>query len=456
MDENIDQMKDDIKDTLTCFICQAKVIDPLLCPQCKKMVCTKCIKKWFDENRDICPYCKAPSSLDRMILLPFMNQLSEFFIKEIDNKDKAEKKNNIKEMNKIIEGDDLEDSGSNNIDNDNGHLSRTQIFQNKFSMNDGNIDNDIQKNQFSNIKRGERCPKHNGIIEFYCLNCNTKHCSKCLIIMSEESKIHKDHKIISIGQKNKFKLDEIKEEINGLSNVSDTIKEYKDNVELDKTIIEKKEEFFIKIINEFNSFYKKKSEIIKYDLDIKHQIIQKRLDKINNIRNNNIDSLSNFVERNDENGFNEYREKIKNIKELDALKYPKDFVISLNPNLKFYETDFIDIDINENEETIGEIYFNFEGIEKQLHFKLNGEALDEVLINLQIEADKLGDEKDRYFAYLIFRNKNNNITTIILDEKMVHNEILILGRTIIKSGLKTIVDMQNRCHVKIILAIFNV
>ena len=78
------------------------------------------------------------------------------------------------------------------------------------------------------------------------------------------------------------------------------------------------------------------------------------------------------------------------------------------------------------------------------------------MINLQIEADKLGDEKDRYFAYLIFRNKNNNITTIILDEKMVHNEILILGRTIIKSGLKTIVDMQNRCHVKIILAIFNV
>ena len=56
------------------------------------MVCTKCIKKWFDENQDKCPYCQAPSSLDRMILLPFMNQLSEFFIKEIDNKDKAEKK----------------------------------------------------------------------------------------------------------------------------------------------------------------------------------------------------------------------------------------------------------------------------------------------------------------------------------------------------------------------------
>ena len=454
MDVKIDQMKDDIKDTLTCFICQAKVIDPLMCPQCKKMVCKKCIKKWFDENQDKCPYCKIPSSLDKMILLPFMNQLSEYFIKEIDNKDKAVKKNNIKEMNKIIEGDDLEDSGSNNNIN-NEHLSKNQNIQNKLPNKEGNINNDISNNQFQSIKKGEKCPKHNDIIEYYCLNCNTKHCSKCLIIMSEESKIHKDHKIISIEQKNKFKLDEIKEEINGLSSVVGIIKEYKDNIESDKTIIEKKEEFFIKVLDEFKMFYKKKNESINYDLDIKHQIIVKKLDNINNIRNSHIDSLNNFVQRNDENGFNDYREKIKQLKELDGLKYPNDFVISLNPNLKFYETDFIDIDINENEETIGEIYFNFDDFDKQLHFKLNGEALDEVLINLQIETDKLEDVKDRYFAYLIFRNQNNNITSINLDEKMNHNEILILGRTIIKSGLKNIVDKENRCHVKIILSIFN-
>ena len=35
-DNNAENLKSDIKDTLTCFICTAKIIDPMMCPQCKK------------------------------------------------------------------------------------------------------------------------------------------------------------------------------------------------------------------------------------------------------------------------------------------------------------------------------------------------------------------------------------------------------------------------------------
>ena len=60
-------------------------------PQCKKIFEQK-TKKQFDENQSKYLYCKGLYSLDKLILLPFNNQLSEYFIKEIDNKDKVEKK----------------------------------------------------------------------------------------------------------------------------------------------------------------------------------------------------------------------------------------------------------------------------------------------------------------------------------------------------------------------------
>ena len=104
------------------------------------------------------------------------------------------------------------------------------------------------------------CPKHqNDILEYYCLNCDTKHCSKYFLIFSEESKIHKDHKIISIEQKNKFNLDDLKEDINNLLKTIDKLKEYKTNIEMERKIIDKKEEFTKKVTDELKDFFDKKS-----------------------------------------------------------------------------------------------------------------------------------------------------------------------------------------------------
>ena len=86
----MENLQGDIKDALTCFICAQQIKDPLMCIRCRKMMCTNCIKKWLDKDHKKCPFCQNETSLNEMVPLPFMNQLSDFFVKEIDIKEKEE------------------------------------------------------------------------------------------------------------------------------------------------------------------------------------------------------------------------------------------------------------------------------------------------------------------------------------------------------------------------------
>ena len=455
---NIENTKIEIKDALTCFICTAKVLDPLLCPQCKKMVCSNCIKKWFDEGHNKCPYCQIETSLDKMISLPFMNQLSDYFIKEIDNKkeEKEEKKRYQGKGNNVLIDEDYDSNVINENEeeiNERKNLSKSHAFPNKFNQNEENINN--ENNQMSNIKKGEACYKHKSeIIEYFCLNCGTKHCPKCLLFFTEDSKIHEGHKIISIEEKNKFNIEEIKKEINNLTYVKDEINKSNNDLDIEINILEKKEEFLKKVIEEFKELVLKAIGYKKYNLEIKTKLNQSKLERISNIENSYTDSINNFIERNDENGFKEYQDRIKDLLNFNKIQNIIDNNIDIKTTLNIYETDFIDMDINEYEEVIGDIYFNIEGIDKQLHLRLNGEAIDEVLINLQIELDNnLVDIKDKYYGLLLFKNKNQ-IITISLDEKMVHDKILIMGKTIMKGSLGNVVSL-NKCHIKLILVNFN-
>ena len=148
--------KIEIKDALTCFICTAKVLDPMMCPQCKKLVCSKCIKKWFiDQQHEKCPYCQYKCTFDQMINLPFMNQLSEYFIKEIEKKENIQDKTFIMSksknlnINQIIDEDEDDNINNNNINNnfnkikdEDNFLSRTQLFPHKFQKNESNNEKD--------------------------------------------------------------------------------------------------------------------------------------------------------------------------------------------------------------------------------------------------------------------------------------------------------------------------
>ena len=435
---NLENMKFEIKDKLTCIICGAKVKDPMMCLKCKNFGCSPCIKKWFEAGNKVCPSCKSESNITLMITVPFVNYLSDYYVKNIDNQEKIP--NNI---NYNYNNNDY-----NIINDDNDRLSKTQIINNKFQTDE----NEVKKKEWNEMKlKGEKCERHQDeIVEYYCLNCNSKYCSKCLMINNEESKIHYGHKIISIEQKNKFKIEEIKNEINNLSSVTNEIKVYKKNVELENKFIEKKEEFIYKVINDFRTLISGKYERKKAALEEKNKLIKNQIDNINNVKNTYIDAIDNFIEREDINGFKEYYNKLKKFKDINRYKHKSTFNIYLKPRLKFYETDFIQMDINEYNETIGEIYFNIEEFNNQLLLKFSGEAINEVLINLLIHLENPGEKKQEYYGCLLIKNKDN-IISLSLDEKMVHNETLILGKTIIKSCLSSLIDQHNKCHAKVIL-----
>jgi len=471
-DEN---RKIEIKDALTCFICTAKVLDPMMCPQCKKLVCTKCIKKWYiDQQHQKCPYCQVPSSLNQMITLPFMNQLSEYFIKEIEKKENMADKTYIfsksknMNINQIIDEDDDNDN-KNNINeddnNDEGFLSKTHLFPNKFQMNNNNNNENMEMSSIKikddfiiERKKKDLCPKHrNEIIEYYCVNCNTKHCSKCLLIMSNESKLHQGHKIIDIVGKNKYNLDNINHDIKTLSDTIKDLTQYKINIEIDSKLVEKKEDFYKKMVDEFQKKILSKTMRKSTSLSVDNQSIEKQLKLIENIKNNNKDAIINFVERDDKIGLEEYHQRIKDYKDINKYKHDDQYEIFIKPSLKFLETDFNVVDIMENNdnigEVIGELNVNVEGLDNPIQLRFNQEAIDEILINIQINLDFFDEEKIDYACYFILKNKDS-ITSAILNEKMVHNGILILGKTIIKNSLKNIIDENNKCHVKLILAEF--
>ena len=471
-DEN---RKIEIKDALTCFICTAKVLDPMMCPQCKKLVCTKCIKKWYiDQQHQKCPYCQVPSSFNQMITLPFMNQLSEYFIKEIEKKENMADKTYVysksknMNINQIIDEDDDNDN-KNNINeddnNDEGFLSKTHLFPNKFQMNNNNNNENMEMSSIKikddfiiERKKKDLCPKHrNEIIEYYCVNCNTKHCSKCLLIMSNESKLHQGHKIIDIVGKNKYNLDNINHDIKTLSDTIKDLTQYKINIEIDSKLVEKKEDFYKKMVDEFQKKILSKTMRKSTSLSVDNQSIEKQLKLIENIKNNNKDAIINFVERDDKIGLEEYHQRIKDYKDINKYKHDDQYEIFIKPSLKFLETDFNVVDIMENNdnigEVIGELNVNVEGLDKPIQLRFNQEAIDEILINIQINLDFFDEEKIDYACYFILKNKDS-ITSAILNEKMVHNGILILGKTIIKNSLKNIIDENNKCHVKLILAEF--
>ena len=78
------ELEDQIRDSLKCYICLGKVTKPKMCNYCKRICCEACINRWL-LNHSFCGICKRHITPNEMITLPFLDDLSEFFIKNIDN-----------------------------------------------------------------------------------------------------------------------------------------------------------------------------------------------------------------------------------------------------------------------------------------------------------------------------------------------------------------------------------
>ena len=443
----MENLQGDIKDALTCFICAQKIQDPLMCIRCRKMMCTNCITKWLDKDHKKCPFCQNETSLNEMVPLPFMNQISDFFVKEIDIKEKEEEeknknKNKEGQMDIVIED---ENDKIENIKNINSMKSKSQIDFN--SYNNNNKNNDKYLNELR--KDGNLCEKHNEKIEYFCLTCGTKHCSKCLIILNKEHEVHSGHKIIDIEQRKRFKVDEVKSDINNFSKTIEEVDKYQLNLSNEIKIRKKKCDFYDKIIDGMKKLYNDKIERMDDDLYMKLTSIKNRKEEIRKIKETNEESIENYIVQNDLDGFNEYHQKIKNLQNLNDLKPPDNLEIVFKPQIKFFESDFMDIDIDLNKDLMGEYVCKLEGFGPEIKIKFQKQVDDEVLASLFIEMDKPDENKERYDGFLITKNKDF-ISAGALEEKMYIDKNLILGRTLLRKSFFTVVDENYQSHVKLI------
>ena len=81
------EIENEIKNLLKCYICLCKVEKPKMCKYCKKISCSKCIKMWLS-GHSYCGICKKYLTEDDLISIPLINNMSDFFIKKIDNNPK--------------------------------------------------------------------------------------------------------------------------------------------------------------------------------------------------------------------------------------------------------------------------------------------------------------------------------------------------------------------------------
>ena len=66
-----------IKELMICFLCNKNSILPKLCPNCRKIACQECLKKWYlAEKNSKCFYCKNEENYSNMVDIPIISNIS--------------------------------------------------------------------------------------------------------------------------------------------------------------------------------------------------------------------------------------------------------------------------------------------------------------------------------------------------------------------------------------------
>ena len=148
------------------------------------------------------------------------------------------------------------------------------------------------------------------------------------MITNKESKKHQNHKIIDIEKKNKYNIDQLLSKVNSLSDVNKELNQYKINYEIENKILEKKEEFFKKMAEELELRFSNRLKTKKENLLMNIERIDNQLKKIDGIKYSHKDALMNFVEREDQKGFNEYLLKVEDFKKTENYVHNDNYGVS--------------------------------------------------------------------------------------------------------------------------------
>ena len=390
--------KAEIMDQLKCYICIDKLKKPRMCKYCNRPACEKCLKIWLDEKHK-CGFCRKRINYNETIEVPIINDIAEFFMKNINNeKEHVDNKNNINE----------------NKDN---------------NFESGVYDS---YSEISNLKLREEeniCQKHKHKYEYFCYQCNQKYCDKCLVVCNNSSKIHENHLIVPLAQleKNNNKIKEAMEEYQKLKQTNSDIDNLLKIYELKIRELEIEKNNFINHIDLIKDKINQDLNNKINDLSFNYNIIKSKIDEFANSIDTTPMALQNII------SFQDYGQSEQIYEHLSSLnKYVLDnkFIDLKEEKLSIesFVSDIIEFVVPNIESprcVINEQEFNlipnydmkltFESNVNNIHFKI-------------ILKKKLGInlEKEKFLCFVIFKNKKYGCEFIKMKEQIgQQNEIYL-------------------------------
>ena len=405
----------EIKESVMCYICLSKVVQPKMCPNCQKIACKDCLKNWFiTKGNKNCGYCRAEMSFEKMISVPVLdsvaNLIEKISVKNSQILQRYPQINSSIVLNKrmILDDNNITNNSRLTFRNLGNTYERGRKFKKKVEFN-----NNTNSNIISDMTDIEFCDKHpDQPLYYYCMDCNKGYCRTCFVFFGEEKDKHNHHKIIEYE---KYKL----------NNVSLFAKE-KENLE-DKS-------------EELNAYIKRceaLKECYEFERKIVLNYIKKIVDNYNNEIDENIETLDSIIKT-----YKNYLEQIdKCVKDIQIIysnaKVNKEFEEMLmnkikNVNeIKYYNSKEIDtysdLSKNININVYQTKLKKFEIKQKSFHYKIP--LLDSDKYNLSITQkgnevqiyiywpeDKNYDDKFNLLPFIFIRKKNKNWESFQLNE----------------------------------------
>ena len=381
-------VENEIRDHLKCYICLSKVKKPKMCKFCKRLCCSDCINSWLT-GHDYCGICKRKVTLDDLILVPFVDDMSTqddmstYFINNIENHPKHQlgkiDKSKIKNKNKTV----LVSSKKN----------KNEIINN----NDEKEENNEQK----------ICQTHGNKIDYYCVQCDKYFCSNCLVFFGQEVMI------LQVAQMNDLGILEAVNEYKKLPETKNTIEHFIGlcNLKLKENKIKRCE--FEDNINIVKNLYIKKLEDSTKDLENILNNLKNQKDRIDGSIGSIPNGFNNIVNSNDHAQGDVMTQELKKLNKID--KYMEVEIkekSKMKPKLfiENYETDFIEIKIpyggqyNEGAEIFNQklniipnnlCKLNITYLQNQVYISLS------IDINLPLNSP----EYPKFYSYVILRNQ---------------------------------------------------
>ena len=318
------EIENKIRDRLKCSICLTKVMKPKMCRFCKNISCQACIDNHL-KNHDFCNKCKHKVIAQDMITLPFLDDLSSYFIHNIDNHPKLNQDNNNQELD-----------------------NRSIIIKKKYKEKNNNI-NYNQQNNISNQfeEKIEICPIHKNKVDYYCIQCDKYFCSNCLVFFGEEVKKHQKHLILQIS---KMKSLGIKDAVDEYRKLPKTKNEIDNLLGIISFKLKENEVKKAEVRNFMNLIRDKYLEKMDENSNELNTIIVGLRTQKNSIDNflNSADGLNKSINNNENFKSSSLLENLKNNNRIDEnVENDIKDKLKINPKLfvEYYETKIIEINI---------------------------------------------------------------------------------------------------------------